>query len=95
MFGVCFRRASEADACERGGYCYVFLDFDLCRMHFVRVGVLSHQKLASRAKVWSAQSTPTPKIEYSPTNCFKKFVFPCKLNVSEWFQSLTLGEFIV
>jgi hypothetical protein len=34
------------------------------------------QKLALRAKVWSAQSTPTPDLEYSPTRFSKKFGLP-------------------
>ena len=55
---------------------------DLCSIHFVCVGVCSHQKLVSRAKVWSAQLTPMPDFEYSPTHFLKKFVFPCKLIVS-------------
>ena len=34
------------------------------------------QKLVSRAKDWSARSTPTPDLEYSPTCFSKKFVLP-------------------
>ena len=45
---------------------------DLCSMHFVCVCVHSHQKLASRAKVWSTPSTPTPDFEYSPTHFFEE-----------------------
>ncbi len=37
------------------------------------------QKLAPRAKLWSALSTPTPDFEYSPTRFSKKFVFPWRL----------------
>jgi hypothetical protein len=42
-------------------------------------GGVRGQKLASRAKVWSALSTPTPDFEYSPTRLSKKFVFPLRL----------------
>ena len=55
---------------------------DLCSMHFVCVCVHFHQKPASRAKFWSAQSTPMPDFEYSPMRFSKKIVFPCRLNVS-------------
>jgi len=40
------------------------------------------QKLASRAKVWSALSTPTPDFEYSPMCFSKKVVFPWRLIIS-------------
>ncbi len=40
------------------------------------------KKLASRAKVWSALSIPTPDFEYSPTHFSKKFVFPWRLIIS-------------
>ena len=69
---------------------------DLCSMHFVCVCVRSHQKLASRAKSLVRAVTPTPdfNFKYSPTRFLEKFVFPCKLIVSERFQLLALGEFI-
>jgi hypothetical protein len=44
------------------------------------------QKLASRAKVWSALSTPTPDFEYSPTHFLNKFVFPWRLIIFHPFK---------
>jgi hypothetical protein len=48
----------------------------------VDVWVRKGQKLASRAKVWSVLSMPTPDIEYSLMHFLKKLVFPWRLMVS-------------
>ena len=51
------------------------------------------KKLASRAKVWSALSTPTPNFEYSPTRFSKKFCFP--LEADHFYLFERVANFVV
>ena len=53
------------------------------------------QKLASRAKVWLAQSMPTPDLEYSLTRFSKKFVFALKADCFHPFKWVLSSEVTV
>ena len=50
------------------------------------------QKLVSRAKVWSALSTPSPDFEYSPTRFSKKLIFLWRLIISIQSNRLSFLE---
>ncbi len=85
---IVFRKAMEAKVVRMGGASGVptgeqsiVLHVDLGEMKYECVG-MEGQKLASRVKVWSSLSTPTPDFEYSPKHFSKKCVFHWRLIIS-------------